>query len=188
VHTKDEAGPPHKKERPMEARSRTQGGEWARWSGGGALMLALLGLFAPATTSAVIYQDNTPEVIEVEGEAPWNPSMGIGGHPSGVPTNGTPSGGDSGGGSGGGSVPSGGGATVDTPQKRLANAKQDCLVLEGVWSAAVFNDYDSHIQYSGYSCRLKWGNSQYKWSYYDSLGYLNQTCIGNLDVQTCDPA
>ena len=177
----------------MVARSRTQGGQWSRWIGGGALVLALTGLLAPATTSAVINIGH--EKIEIEGEAPeapWNPSMGIGGHPSGT-SNSSPSG-DSGGGggggvpSGGGSVPSGGGATVDTPQKRLANAKQDCLVMEGVWSAAVFNDYDSHIQYSGYSCRLKWGNSQYKWFYYDSLGYLNQTCIGNLDVQTCDPA
>jgi hypothetical protein len=67
----------------MVARSRTQGEKWSRWIGGGVLALALVGLLAPATTSARVYQDQTPEVIEVEGEAPWTlPNWG--GHTGGA--------------------------------------------------------------------------------------------------------
>jgi hypothetical protein len=80
----------------MVSRSMRQRGKWARRIGGGALVLALVGLIAPATTIAAIYQDNTPEVIEVEDEAPWNPETGTGGHNGAGAPNGTPSG-DSGG-------------------------------------------------------------------------------------------
>jgi hypothetical protein len=65
----------------MVSRSMRQRGKWARRIGGGALGLALVGMIAPATTIAAIYQDNTPEVIEIEGEAPeapWNPETGTG--------------------------------------------------------------------------------------------------------------
>jgi hypothetical protein len=170
----------------------TQVGTWSRWIGGGALALALAGLLVPATTSAMIYQDDTPEVIEVEGEAPWNPSMGMGGHNGAGAPNGTPSG-DSGGGSGGGGVPSGGGGVPSggdpmgsAAQQRLAAAKQDCLVLEGVWGPAVFKDIVTNIAYAGYSCRYKLLNGKYEWHYFDSEGYLNQRCVGDLDVQTCE--
>ena len=61
----------------MVSHSRTQGGQWSRWIGGGALVLALAGLLAPATTSAVINIGH--EKIEIEGEAPeapWTPPTG----------------------------------------------------------------------------------------------------------------
>jgi hypothetical protein len=93
------------KEQQMVSQNMTQMGKWAQRIGGGALVLALVGLSTPATTSARIYEDETPEVIEVEDEAPpWTPPN-WGGHTGG---GGPSSGGlgDSGGGGGGGSAPS----------------------------------------------------------------------------------
>jgi hypothetical protein len=97
-------------------------------------------------------------------------------------------GGGGGGGGGGGVVPSGGGSKPkpSPAEKRLANAKQDCGVLEGVWSTAVFKDIDTNVAFAGYSCRLKYPNGTYTWLYYDSEGYLNQRCHGTLEVQTCE--
>jgi hypothetical protein len=177
----------------MVARSRTQREKWSRWIGSGALALALVGLLAPATTSARVYQDQTPEVIEVEGEAPEAPWGGhTGGHPTGVTPSGTPSG-DSGGGATGGGGDSGGGSGASgitmserARMKRIADAKQDCGVMEGVWGPAVFNDIVTNLRYSGYSCRYKFRNGTYQWNYYDSEGYLNQRCVGDLDVKTCE--
>jgi hypothetical protein len=91
----------------MGSRRMTQMGKWARRIGG-ALVLALVGLLAPAITMAMI--DVGEEVIEVEGEAPWKPPTWTSGHSGAGAPNGTPPG-DSG---GGGIVPSGssGGGTI----------------------------------------------------------------------------
>ena len=67
---------------------------WSRWIGGAALVLALAGLVTPAITNAVVNNGGEmvdEEVIEVEGEAPWNPPN-WGGHTGGGAPNGTPSG------------------------------------------------------------------------------------------------
>jgi len=77
----------------MVSRSIFQVGTWTQRIVGGALVFALVGLLAPATTSAAIYQDDTPEVIEVEDEAPWAPSTGMGGHNGAGAPNYYPSGG-----------------------------------------------------------------------------------------------
>jgi hypothetical protein len=93
----------------MVSQSMTPVGKWSRMIGGGALVLAFVGLLAPATTSAAVNVGE--EVIEIEGEAPsrpWNPSMGTGGHSGSGAPNATPSGDSGGGGGGGGGVfPSG---------------------------------------------------------------------------------
>jgi hypothetical protein len=107
----------------MGARRMTQVGKWSRRIGGGALVLALAGLLAPATTSAVTNVGEEVIVIVDEApEAPWNPSMGMGGHPPGTAPSG-PLSGDSGGGgggpSGGGSGPSGGSTGPSPGPKRL---------------------------------------------------------------------
>ena len=165
-------------------KSTTNERKWRRWISGSALVLALAGHLVPATATAMI--DIGEEVIEIEDTAPWTPPN-WGGHTGGGAPNGTP-GGDSGGGGGGVSVPSGGGSTP-TPSpaaKRLANAKQDCSVLEGVWGTAVFKDIDTNVAFAGYSCRMKFPDGTYTWLYYDSEGYLNQRCNGTLEVQTCE--
>ena len=72
------------KERQMVSRSMTQVGKWARRIGGGALVLALVGLSAPATTSARIYEDETPEEIEIEGDAPLSSPWWHGGYTGGA--------------------------------------------------------------------------------------------------------
>ena len=161
-------------------------GQWLRWISGGALVLALAGPLTPAPTSAVTMVGE--EVIEIEGEAPWTPPN-WGGHTGGGAPNGAPSGASGGGGGGtggGGSVPSGGGSKPKpSPAQRLGWAKQGCLLLKGAWSAAVFNDIDTNVAFAGYSCHFKRQTGEYVWMYYDSEGYLNQTCYGDIEVQTC---
>ncbi len=168
--------------------------KWLHWISGGALVLALAGQLVPTTASAVTNVGG--EVIVIEGtapETPWTPPN-WGGHTGGGAPNGTPSG-DSGGGGGSGSgsgsggiVPSGGGSRPkpSTAQTRLANAKQDCQVLEGAWSTAIFNDIDTNVAFAGYSCTYKFPNGQYEWHYYDSEGFRNQTCSGDIEVRTCE--
>jgi hypothetical protein len=169
-------------------KSTTNERKWRRWLSGGALVLALAGHLGPAPATAMI--DIGEEVIEIEDTAPWTPPN-WGGHTGGGAPNGTP-GGDSGGGGGGGgggvSVPSAGGSTPkpSPAARRLANAKQDCSVLEGVWGTAVFKDIDTNVAFAGYSCRMKYPDGTYTWLYYDSEGYLNQRCNGTLEVQTCE--
>jgi hypothetical protein len=167
-------------------KSKTSEGKWLRWISGGALALALAGQLVPATANAMI--DIGEEVIVIEDEAPWTPPN-WGGHTGGGAPNGTPSGDSGGGGAGGGgSIPSGGGSKPkpSSAAKRLANAKQDCGVIEGVWSTAVFKDIDTNVAFAGYSCRYKHLDGQYTWLYYDSEGYLNKRCTGDLEVQTCE--
>jgi hypothetical protein len=69
---------------------------------------------------------------------------------------------------------------------RLNAAKHDCQILEGVWGAIVFHDYHTNIAYAGYRCRIKFPNGEYQWKYYDSEGYFNHQCEGDLDVQVCE--
>ena len=173
----------------MVSRSRTQGRKWARWIGSGALVLTLVGLTAPATTSARV-MEQAEEVIVIEDDAPLTSPWWYGGYTgsSGAPSG--PSSGAGGSGGSGGSGPSGGNTTSSPAQQRLTAAKQDCQVLGGAWNPAVFNDYVTRIAYAGYSCRVKYPNlpfpkGPYEWRYYDSEGYLNQICVGDLDVQTC---
>jgi hypothetical protein len=82
----------------MVSHSITQGGKWARRIGGGALVLALVGLLVPTTTRAMV-DDGNVEVIEIEGEAPFEPPDWSGHEGSGGSTPG------GGGGSGGGPAP-----------------------------------------------------------------------------------
>ena len=131
--------------------------KWARWIGGGALVLALAGVLAPTTTTAVVNNGGEmvdEEVIEIEGTAPWTlPNWG--GHTGGGTPNGTPSG-DSGGGGGGGGegVPSAGDSQpAATPaQTRLANLKTFCQSIPGTWTTAIFKDYDTNVALAGYVC------------------------------------
>jgi hypothetical protein len=169
-------------------------GTWARRIGGGALVLSLAGLSAPATTSARIYQDDTPEVIEIEDEAPWDPSMEMGGHTGAGAPNSYPSGGDSGGGPiyGGGSVPSGGDTSTEerASQQRLAAAKNNCTNYGGSWGPATFKDfYDEDLVHIGYVCITQpTSTGEREWRYYESDGILNHTCNGDSEVQVCQGA
>ena len=107
---------------------------WSRWIGGAALVLALAGLVTPAITNAVVNNGGEmvdEEVIEVEGEAPWNPPN-WGGHDGGGAPNGTPSGdmGGGGGGGGGGVVPSKGGrkqAKAHASRETACKCRKSCL-------------------------------------------------------------
>lgn len=164
-------------------------GQWSQWIGGAALMLALAGPFAPATTSAVINDDPWgEEVIEVEGTAPGSPTApwvpgGYTGGSSGSPSG--PSGGD-GGASGGGSVPSGDSTYSTKGAQKVAAERKACLDLGGVWGNATFKDLETNVAYAGYSCRQKFSNGLYIWFYFDSEGNYHYQCQGDLDVQTCE--
>jgi hypothetical protein len=161
--------------------SKANMGKWSRRIGGAALALTLAGPLAPATTSAEINEMDTigHEVIEVEGQAPsplptapWGPGGYTGG---GSGSSGGPSGGGGGGGGGGG-VPSGGGSgKKPTKKQRIEGAKASCVLMEGTWSPAIFNDIDTNVELAGYVCSYRI-NNKYNWWYYDSEGFLNQHC------------
>lgn len=177
----------------MLKKSTTTERKWQRWISGGALLLTLAGQFVPATAHAVI--DIGEEVIEIEGTAPdspWTPTN-LDGHTGEGAPNGTPggdSGGSGGGGSGGGgSVPSAGGSQPKPTeaQKRLSAEKEACKIFEGIWSTAVFNDYDTNVAFAGYSCTYKLTNNKTRTLYYDSEGWLNQTCTKEGDIVICEP-
>ena len=174
-------------------KSKEDVGKWSRWIGGGALVLALAGLLAPATASAVT--DIGEEVIEIEGR----PRFPLDSAELGRPYGGRRAERYAGWGQWRRrwrwrrECPQRGGSGPKPPpkpspaEKRLANAKQDCQVLEGVWGSAVFNDIDTGIAFAGYSCRMKTSsNGQYYWVYYDSEGNINKRCAGDLDVQVCE--
>jgi hypothetical protein len=173
----------------MVSRSMTQVGTWSRRIVVGALVLTFAGLSVPAITSARVYQDDTPEVIEVEGEAPWNPPNYGGHNGSGAP-NGTPSG-DSGGG-GGGPVSAGGGGGTNHPSisraEWIASLKAECTLMNGQWRRTAFNDYKTEKRIRGYSCL--YNNSPEPGVnirvYYDDQGDYNHRCeiIGD-DVKIC---
>jgi hypothetical protein len=158
----------------MVSRSISQVGTWTQRIVFGALMFALAGLSAPATTSAAIYQDDTPEVIEIEDEAPWDPTTGMGGHNGeGVP-NSYPSGGDSGG--GGGGVPSGGGSTNDSVcskyscsgiRYKLNQIESECIDASGSYWVD-FDPYDGVVSICQYQALDgTWYRDRYYYGEYD---------------------
>jgi hypothetical protein len=160
-------------------------GKWSRWIGGTALALTLAGPLASTPTSAEINEGDTVghEVIPVEGtapeappQAPWGPGGYTGGGSSGSPS------GPSGGGGGG----SQGSTELSTRESRIAEEKLTCTAMYGKWGRAVFNDIDTNIRYSGYSCRQSLAKGQYTWFYFDSEGYYNHRCVGDLEVQECE--
>lgn len=73
----------------------------------------------------------------------------------------------------------------ETYDKRVASWKIDCSVMDGVWSRATFDDYETSIRLSGYRCRSKVSEGGYNWLYMDSAGYLNKRCEGDFEVKTC---
>jgi hypothetical protein len=117
----------------------TQVGKWSRRIGGGALVLALVGLLAPATTSARYMEEE--EVIEVEGEAPLTSPWWHGGYTGG--------GGSSSGSSADG-VDYGGGIVDGTSEfsRRQAAAVQqimsDCAEFGGSYTVSEHYEFDTN--------------------------------------------
>jgi hypothetical protein len=141
-----------------------------------------------------VYDDPTGEDIPVFGEAPWNPSMGMGGHTGAGAPNSYPSGGAGGGGPiyGGGSVPSGGGPSTEeqASQLRLQQVKNQCTNYGGAWGPATFEDfYDEDLVHIGYVCITQpTSTGEREWRYYESDGIHNHTCNGDSEVQVCQGA
>jgi hypothetical protein len=198
AHTGQEAIRLHNntaKERQMVSQSMSQVGKWSRRLVGGALVLALAGLLAPATTSAA-GRIRGHEVIVIEDEAPWTPQTD--GYIEPVPSIPSNSGVDSEGGSesggglfdGGGYVPSGGGSGTNptyTAEFRLRVAEDQCTSRDNTWREEAFDDFeDEDLVHIGYVCIAKGAGSDYReWYYYEADGILNHMCYGDSEVRIC---
>jgi hypothetical protein len=146
----------------------TQVGQWSRRIVGGALVLAFAGLLGPAITSARFNDEIVgEEVIEIEGEAPWEAPNYDGHTGTGAP-NSYPSGGDGGSWDGPGVYPSGGGS--DSGEDEPGVCHDYCI----------FGQLESH-------CRDEYGGTFYITDYHelDADGEVeNSFEVGYCHIET----